>query len=62
MVVPTTPLAEALIVVVPLETGEASPALEITATLVALEFQDALLVTSPTVPSENVAEAVNCWV
>lgn len=60
--VPTTPLAEALIVVEPLETGEASPELEMIATPVTLELQDALLVTSPTVPSEKVAEAVNCCV
>jgi hypothetical protein len=59
-VVPTTPPAEALIVVVPMDTGDASPVLLMVATLVVLEFHAAD--TLPTVPSEKVAEAANCCV
>lgn len=47
-------------VVVPAATGDASPLLLMIATLVLLELQVAE--TSPTVPSEKVAEAANCCV
>lgn len=49
-------------VVVPAEAGDASPELLMIATLAVLEFHAAELVTSPTDPSEKVAEAVNCCV
>lgn len=51
--VPTTPPAEALIVVVPTDTGDAKPLLDMVAMLGLLEVQLALTV--PTDPSENVA-------
>jgi len=60
--VPTTPPAEALMVVVPMETGDASPPLVMVAMVGLLDVQAAVLVTSPTEPSENVACAVNCCV
>jgi len=59
-VVPAVPPSDALIVVVPTETGTANPVVLTVATDVALEFQPAELVTLPTEPSENVADAVNC--
>lgn len=58
--VPATPFSEAPIVVVPAETGCAKPLLLMVATLVALDVHAAEVVTSPFVPSENVALAVNC--
>ena len=54
---PTTPPAEAVIVVVPTETGDATPLLLTIAMLGLLEFQPAETV--PMVPSEKVACAVN---
>jgi hypothetical protein len=58
---PTTPLALALIVVVPAPAGDATPVLPlIVATFVTLEVHDA--VTLPVVLSEKVATAVNCTV
>jgi hypothetical protein len=59
-VVPVTPLSDAPMVVVPVLTGDAKPPLVMVATAVLLEDQVAEFVTFPTVPSENVADAVNC--
>lgn len=47
-------------VVVPMETGVANPEALMVAMEGALEFQPAELVTFPTEPSENVADAVYC--
>ncbi len=60
VVVPVMPLSDAPIVVVPVETGSAKPLLLMVATLVLLDVHEAEVVTSPFVPSENVALAVNC--
>ncbi len=49
-------------VVVPVDTGVASPLALIVATVGMLELQVTWLVTSPKLPSEKVAVAVNCWV
>lgn len=57
---PATPPAEAPIVVLPTDTGVAKPVLLIVATETLPEVQDAVVVTSPNEPSENVAVAVNC--
>lgn len=51
-VVPTAPPSDALMVVLPMETGLANPALLIVATEVALEVQVAEAVMSPSEPSE----------
>jgi hypothetical protein len=51
-VLPTAPPSDALMVVLPMETGLAKPALVIVATEVALEVQVAEIVMFPIVPSE----------
>jgi hypothetical protein len=61
--VPAVPPSEALMVALPVEIALAKPLALMLTTLEALEVQPAELVTLPTEPSENVAEAVNCcWV
>ena len=48
-------------VVLPMDTGVASPAALMVATEVLLELQTEVVVTFPIEPSEKVAVAVNCW-
>ncbi len=59
-VVPAMEPDVAVIVVVPVEIAVTKPLVEIEATEVLLEDHETELVTSPVVPSENVAVAVNC--
>ena len=59
-VVPEMPPEVAVIVVVPVVIADTNPDDEMVATEVLLEVQVTLVVTSPVVPSENVAVAVNC--
>jgi hypothetical protein len=61
-VVAVTPPSEAPIVVLPTDAGLASPLELMVATVVLLELQVTCEVTSPMLPSENVAVAVNCSV
>lgn len=61
-VVAATPPDDAPIVVPPTDTGVARPVELMIATEVLLEVQVEVVVTSPMVPSEKVAVAVNCCV